>query len=70
MREKNASSLMKGYSGESRFFFGAELGQHLRELIEGAIKIRIATAWISDSQILSLLLGRAQQGLETDVEKS
>lgn len=51
---------MKGYSGESRFYFGDELSSHFRDLTEGATKVDIATAWISNSKALKLLVSQTQ----------
>jgi hypothetical protein len=44
------------FSGDQRFYFGDELRKHFRILIESASKIDIATAWVSDSNILKLLV--------------
>ncbi len=52
---------MKGYSGESRFYFGAELRNHLRDLTDGATKVDIATAWVSNSDALKLLVSQTQR---------
>ncbi len=49
---------MQGFTGEPRFYSGAELRNHFRCLIEGATKIDIATAWVSSSDILDLLLSQ------------
>ena len=47
---------MNAFSGEPRFCSGDELTKHLRALIEGSSKIDIATAWVSKSSILKLLV--------------
>ncbi len=52
---------MKGYSGESRFYFGDELRNHLRDLTDGATKVDIATAWVSNSSALKLLVSQTQR---------
>jgi HKD family nuclease len=47
---------MKAFSGEPRFYSGDELRKHLRTLIETASVIDIATAWVSESNLLKLLV--------------
>jgi hypothetical protein len=49
---------VNGFYGEPRFYFGDELKKHLRILIENASKIDIASAWISESGTLKLLLSQ------------
>lgn len=49
---------MNGFSGEPRFYSSDELKKHLRILIENASKIDIASAWVSESSVLELLLSQ------------
>ncbi len=53
---------MKGYSDEPQFYFGDQLRNHFRLLIEGAEKVKIASAWITKSDMLQLLVSQAQNG--------
>lgn len=48
--------LMMAFSGESHFYSGDEFRKHLRTLIETASVIDIATAWVSESNLLKLLV--------------
>jgi HKD family nuclease len=50
---------VNAFSGEPRFYSGDELKKHLRALIESASKIDIATAWVSESNVLKLLASQA-----------
>ncbi len=47
---------MNAFSADPHFCSGDELRKHLRLLIESSSKIDIATAWVSDSNILKLLV--------------
>lgn len=47
---------MMAFSGEPRFYSGDEFRKHLQTLIETASVIDIATAWVSESNLLKLLV--------------
>lgn len=47
---------MKAFTGEPRFYSGQELRTHLSYLIQDSSKIDIATAWVSNSSAVELLL--------------
>ncbi len=47
---------VKAFTGESAFYNGAELRDHLRDLIVSSTSVDIATAWVSDAPAVKLLL--------------